>query len=210
MTRTERLDAFTDAAFAFAISLMVIGGEGVPKTYDALLSALAEIPSFAFGFAVMAMFWWTHVRWRKARGEGGVLSVLLTLLLLFLTLVYVQPLRAMAVATGKFFTGYGSTFGGDLLGLFGIYGTGFVLMALTVAALWLDAARDAPAGSQARKSSNGEVAIWLVLALTGIVSVVLSLTRWGQWSAMVYMTTPVTIFLLVRYWDWGEDEQQQA
>ena len=91
---TSRLDNFTDAAFAFAVSLLVIGGARAPEDFDALVSALGDLPAFAFGFAVMAMFWLGHVRWRRLRGDGDWLSILLTLMLVFLTLVYVQPLRA--------------------------------------------------------------------------------------------------------------------
>jgi uncharacterized membrane protein len=54
---TERIDNFTDAAFAFAVSLLVIGGARAPDNFDALLLSLGDIPAFAFGFALMAMFW---------------------------------------------------------------------------------------------------------------------------------------------------------
>ena len=69
---TERLDNFTDAAFAFAISLLVIGGAGAPANFEALQAALGDVPAYAFGFAVIAMFWSGHVRWRALRGEGEV------------------------------------------------------------------------------------------------------------------------------------------
>ena len=78
---TERIDNFTDAAFAFAVSLLVIGGARAPENFDALLLSLGDIPAFAFGFALMAMFWLGHVRWRRLRGNGDFLSTLLTLVL---------------------------------------------------------------------------------------------------------------------------------
>jgi hypothetical protein len=52
----NRVDAFTDAAFAFAVSLLVIRGAGAPANFSELVRALADIPAFAFGFAVVAMF----------------------------------------------------------------------------------------------------------------------------------------------------------
>ena len=54
---TSRLDNFTDAAFAFAVSLLVIGGAGAPVDFDRLVLALGDIPASAFGFAVVVMFW---------------------------------------------------------------------------------------------------------------------------------------------------------
>lgn len=199
---TARLDNFTDAAFAFAVSLMVIGGAGAPDNFDALVGALGDLPAFAFGFAVMTMFWLSHVRWRKVRGEGDWLSTLLTLVLIFLTLVYVQPLRAMASATGLWFTGHGRMFGGSLAGLFAVYGTGFVAMSLTMVALWSDPLRDPALTQEGRGNAQGERGIWLILAATGLASILMSMTAYGKWAAMLYGTLPLTIGLFVWRHDW--------
>lgn len=199
---TGRLDNFTDAAFAFAVSLMVIGGARAPEDFEELVRSLGDIPAFAFGFAVMAMFWMSHVRWRKIRGEGDWLAALLTLVLVFLTLVYVQPLRAMASATGLWFTGHGRMFGGTLSGLFAVYGTGFVAMSLTMAALWTEPLRDAALAGGDRSSAKGERGIWLINAATGLASILFTLTPYGKWAAMLYMTLPLTVGLFVWRHDW--------
>ena len=199
---TGRLDNFTDAAFAFAVTLLVIGGAGAPQDFAQLSNALRDIPAFAFGFAVVVLFWIGHLRWRRLRGDGDSLSTLLTLLLIFLMLLYIQPLRGMAVATGKWFTGQGRDFGGSLPGLFAVYGTGFVAMALTMAALFTDALRNPALTREDRANAKGERAIWLILAGTGIFSILVSLTPWGVWAAMLYMTLPITIGLFTWRYDW--------
>jgi len=199
---TERLDNFTDAAFAFAVSLLVIGGARAPETFEALVGSLGDIPAFAFGFAVMAMFWRGHVSWRKLRGEGDWLATLLTLLLIFLTLIYVQPLRAMASATGLWFTGHGKMFGGSLSGLFAVYGTGFVAMSLTMSALFAEALRGDHLSAEARGNARGERGIWLILAITGLASILMSFTRYGVWAAMLYATLPLTIAWFSMRHDW--------
>ncbi|HVF36949.1 MAG TPA: TMEM175 family protein [Sphingomicrobium sp.] len=200
---TSRLDNFTDAAFAFAVSLLVIGGARAPTNFDELAGALGDLPAFAFGFAVMAMFWLGHVRWRRARGDGDWLSTLLTLTLVFLTLVYVQPLRGMAAATGLFFTGHGREFGGSLPGLFAVYGTGFVAMSLVTAGLWIDALRDRDLDAGGRANAKGELGIWLIMAATGTASILTSLTHFGILAAMIYATLPITIglFSALHQWD---------
>ncbi len=200
--RTARIDNFTDAAFAFAISLMVIGGTGAPETFDALIRSLGDIPAFLFGFAVMAMFWLGHVRWRRLRGEGDTFSTVLTLVLIFLTLIYVQPLRAMASATGLFFTGQGKMFGGSLPGLFAVYGTGFVAMAATMVALYWESLRSAEMSGADRAEARGERGIWVILAATGMASILMSMTRYGVWAAMLYATLPITIGIYSRFHDW--------
>jgi uncharacterized membrane protein len=199
---TSRLDNFTDAAFAFAVSLLVIGGARAPDNFGALLGALGDIPAFAFGFAVMAMFWLGHVRWRRLRGDGDWLSVLLTLVLVFLTLVYVQPLRGMAAATGLWFTGHGTMFGGSLPGLFAVYGTGFVAMSLTMAGLWAEALRRGHLDASGRANAKGERGIWLIMAVTGIASILVSMTRYGVFAAMLYATLPISIFWFTSRHDW--------
>ena len=199
---SERLDNFTDAAFAFAVSLMVIGGAGAPQDFADLIRSLGDVPAFAFGFAVMAMFWLSHVRWRTMRGKGDWLATLLTLVLIFLTLVYVQPLRAMASAVGLWFTGQGRMFGGSLSDLFAVYGTGFVAMSLTMAALWSEPLRDLALTAEHRGNAKGERGIWLINAMTGLASILVSLTAYGKWAAMLYMSLPLTISLFVWRHDW--------
>lgn len=199
---TNRLDNFTDAAFAFAVTLLIIGGSNSPDTSDALLAALGDLPAFAFGFAIIVMFWISHVRWRAMRGDGDAWSVVLTLLLVFLVLIYVQPLRGMAAATSAWFVGQGRGFGGEVQTLFTIYGTGFVAMSLVTAALFADALRDPDLTARQRANARGDRVIWLILAVTGTISVLLSLTRFGMWAAMVYATLPLTIGLVAWRHDW--------
>ena len=204
---SSRLDAFTDAAFAFAVSLLVIGGARAPEDFEQLITALGDLPAFAFGFAVMTMFWMSHVRWRRIRGDGDWRSTLLTLALVFLTLGYVQPLRSMAAATGLWFTGHGQMFGGSLTGLFAVYGTGFVLMSLTMAALWSEALSDRELTAEQRGNVRGERGIWIILAATGLASVLVSTTRFGVWAAMLYATLPVTIGLFTWRHDWNGERE---
>lgn len=196
-----RLDNFTDAAFAFAVTLLIIGGGSSIGDSDALLVALGDLPAFAFGFAIITMFWVAHVRWRAMRGEGDAIGVGLTLLLVFLILIYVQPLRAMAAATSQWFTGQGTGFSGDVATLFTIYGTGFVAMSATTAALFADALRGDLTPRQ-RGSALGDRAIWVILAVTGLVSILVSFTSFGEMAAMIYATLPLTIGLFSWRHDW--------
>ncbi len=204
-----RLDNFTDAAFAFAVSLLVIGGAGAPSDFNALVRALGDIPAFAFGFAIVVLFWYAHVRWRRLRGEGDWRSLCLTLLLVFLVLIYIQPLRAMAAATSVYFTGQGGGFRGNLSGLFAVYGTGFVLMSLTLAGLFAEACRNGGLDRAARAQAKGEIGIWLILAGTGIASILLSLTRFGGIAAFAYSTLPLTIGLFSMRYDWTGGEAEE-
>lgn len=199
-----RLDNFTDAAFAFAVTLLVIGGSEAPTSTAMLAAAVAEVPAFAIGFAIIAMFWFAHVRWRGFRGEGDALSTLLSVLLVFLVLIYVQPLRAMARSFSTFLGGGGTPFTGDVGDLFLVYGAGFVAMAATTAGLFLEARRNPALDEERRWALRGEWYIWLILALTGLVSV--AMTRFEaseDFAPAVYATLPLTIGLFVWRYFWA-------
>lgn len=201
---TSRLDAFTDAAFAFAVTLLVIGGSAPPTSVAMLEAAMAEVPAFAIGFAIIAMFWFAHVRWRHCRGEGGWLSMVLSVLLIFLVLVYVQPLRAMARALSTYLGGSGTPFEGGVADLFFVYGLGFVAMAATTAGLFVEAMRSADLDPDMRVSVKGEAMIWLILVATGTVSILLTFFRaTANLAPMVYATLPISIGLFTWRFDWG-------
>jgi uncharacterized membrane protein len=201
--QTSRLDNFTDAAFAFAVTLLVIGGTEAPTSVAMLSAAVAEVPAFAIGFAVIAMFWFAHVRWRRYRGAGDWLSAMLTVLLVFLVLVYVQPLRAMARSLSTFLGGTGTPFSGDVGDLFLIYGAGFVAMALTTMCLFAEARRNPELPAEEARAARGETWIWLILVVTGLISIALcAFEATDEVAPLVYATLPITIGLFVWRYDW--------
>jgi hypothetical protein len=75
-------------------------------------------------------------------------------------------------------------------------------MALTVAALYAEALRNAGLNREGRAGAKGEVVIWLILAGTGLVSILVSLTEFGAFAAFAYSTLPLTIGLFAARYDW--------
>ncbi|MDQ2701254.1 MAG: TMEM175 family protein [Pseudomonadota bacterium] len=53
-----RIETFVDAAFAFAVTLLVISFDAIPDSAQALVQALKGVPAFAASFALLAMLWW--------------------------------------------------------------------------------------------------------------------------------------------------------
>jgi len=95
VTRTE---AFVDAAFAFAITLMAVAGESIPNSVEALIDAMKGVPAFALAFALIVRFWSAHANWSRAYGLDDRVSVRLSLLLVMLLLVFVYPVRMVFAA----------------------------------------------------------------------------------------------------------------
>ena len=56
-----RLETFADAAFAFAVTLLVVGGgDFIPATFDEMIQAMKQVPAFAASFANIMLFWYAH------------------------------------------------------------------------------------------------------------------------------------------------------
>lgn len=63
-----RVETFTDAAFAFAVTLLVISIDQVPRSYPEMVRALEGLPAFGFSFALIMLFWHAHWAWSRRSG----------------------------------------------------------------------------------------------------------------------------------------------
>jgi uncharacterized membrane protein len=178
--QVTRLEAFVDAAFAFAVTLLVISIDAVPDSLEALLLALRGIPAFAFGFALIALFWYLHARWSRRYGMDDVYSNLLGLLLVFLVLVYVYPLKLLSGLMFASFTGHWLpspielTSYEDLRAVFVVYGLAFCTLAACVSELYAHALRRRRQLQLEREEAAqtaGDVAVWRLAVLIGLLSV---------------------------------------
>jgi uncharacterized membrane protein len=93
MTRSE---TFTDAAFAVAVTLLVISVDAMPTSFQDLADALRGVPAFAMSFTVLLVFWHGHWQWSRRYGLEDRSSIVLSAALVFVALVYVYPLKYVA------------------------------------------------------------------------------------------------------------------
>src|SRR6266550_8244438 len=87
-----RLEAFSDAVFAFALTLLVVSLE-VPKTFADLMETMRGFVAFGVCFAILAMIWNTHYIYSRRFGLEDSFVRFLTCLMLFVVLLYVYPLK---------------------------------------------------------------------------------------------------------------------
>lgn len=179
----NRLDAFVDAAFAFAVTLLVIATAAPPATLDDLALALGRVPASACAFALIAVFWVGHKGFSRLTDRRDTLSNLLSLAIVFTVLVYVYPLRLLTESalfwmSGGRLPGLGIINSYDDLGsLYVLYGLGFAVLATLFALLFRNAVRRADAlgvTREGRAAARDYAEIWLILALVGVLSVVLA------------------------------------
>ena len=90
-----RLEGFVDSAFAFAVTLIVISVGHVPGDVPQMLQALRGLPTFAVCFLLISRFWAMHRFWGRHYDIEDATAVRLSLVLVFLVLIYVYPLRLL-------------------------------------------------------------------------------------------------------------------
>lgn len=179
-SRNTRLEAFVDAAFAFAVTLLVISADSTPDSSESLLQALKTLPSFAASFSMVALFWYAHVSWSRRYPLQTAPAVLMSLLLVFLVLVYVYPLRLLfgtffSWATGGWLPMPLRQFApGDVVFMYIVYGVAFSSMSACMAGLYAHAwRRRYPLGlhDDDAAAAAGEVATYLYFVFAGLLSV---------------------------------------
>lgn len=87
-----RLEGFTDAVFAFAVTLLVVSLE-VPKTFTELLMAMKGFVAFAICFAILVQLWYEHYIFSRRYGLQTLYTVFLNSVLIFVALFFVYPLK---------------------------------------------------------------------------------------------------------------------
>src|SRR5262249_51090775 len=90
----SRLEGFTDAVFAFAVTLLVVSLE-VPHTFAELVTAMKGFIAFALCFTILIQTWYYHYKFSRRYGLQTPYAISLTAVLIFVVLFYVYPLKFM-------------------------------------------------------------------------------------------------------------------
>ena len=190
-----RVEAFSDAVFAFALTLLVVSLD-VPRTYDELMRLMAGFVPFACSFALLAWLWYEHNVFFRRYGLQDPVTVTLNAVLLFVVLFYVYPLKFLFTAFFSYFLpGLEMNLvlqPWQLGNIFAIYGGGFVVIFLMFGPLYLRAYRRrhelglTPLEVFDTRAAGGE---HLVSASIGAVSTLIALVvpfPWVVSSGFVY------------------------
>src|SRR5215207_2388092 len=138
-----RLEGFSDAVFAFAVTLLVVSLE-VPKTFDELLTTMPGFLAFALCFYLLLIVWYDHYKYFRRYGLNDTPTLWLNSTLLFIMLMYVYPLKFLFTLLMSELFDYADTETIELSQfplLMVIYGAGFVAVQAVFVIMYLRAYR---------------------------------------------------------------------
>src|SRR5437879_12975659 len=90
-----RLETFIDAAFAFAISMLVIAAQQIPDNIQTLLAAFKNVPTFVCSIAVLGIFWRGHWLWSRRSGLEEGASILISWAMIVTIRIFLYPFKAI-------------------------------------------------------------------------------------------------------------------
>ena len=142
-----RLEVFIDAAFAFAVTMLVISFDSIPRSYDEVMLAVKSIPAFIVAVAQLVWIWHTHNVWSRRFGLDTNYTVFISSTLLIVVLIYVYPMRIMAGGMFAWLTSdylpsnFDSITFDELRDMFVFLGIGFIALSAVFVQMYRYAAR---------------------------------------------------------------------
>jgi len=180
-----RLEVFIDAAFAFAVTMLVISFDNIPRSYDEVMLAIKSIPAFIFAVAQLVWIWHTHNTWSRRFGLDTAYTVFISTALLIVVLIYVYPMRIMAGGMFAWITNdylpsnFTSITLDELRHMFIFLGLGFIALSLVFVQMYRYAGRvklELLLNEYELFESRTRVVMWMGAAGIGLISVILAIT----------------------------------
>jgi Endosomal/lysosomal potassium channel TMEM175 len=201
-----RLETFIDAAFAFAISMLVIAAQQIPDNIQALLAAFKNVPTFVCSIAVLGIYWRGHWLWSRRYGLEDTVSILISWGLIVTILIFIYPLKAIFGAMWYLFSNgqVGQPFSlhtteSQARAIFVIYALGLVAISAEILLLNLRAwqlREPLRLSPLERVITCGELTGWSIPVGVGIVSLIFALilpAEQIQWSGWTYFSMIVLV-----------------
>jgi uncharacterized membrane protein len=213
-TEMTRLETFIDAAFAFAITMLVIAAQQIPDDIETLLAAFKNVPAFVASIVVIGIFWRGHWLWSRRFGLEDGLSILVSWAMIITILIYIYPLKALfssmwfSLSGGRVGHVLGPHSEMELRALFAVFALGFTAIALEMVLLNLRAwqlREPLRLNAQERAMTFHQVTGWSIPAAVGLISLVMALClpqAQIDWSGWIYFSMVILVPLHRAYFRW--------
>jgi uncharacterized membrane protein len=206
-----RLETFIDAAFAFAITMLVIAAQQIPDDVETLLAAFKNVPVFIASIIVLGIFWRGHWLWSRRYGLEDGISIFISWAMIVTILIYMYPLKTIfssmwfLLSNGRLGHALGPHSGSQTRALFAVFALGFTSIALEVVLLNLRAwqlRKPLRLNARERLVTLYEVTGWGIPVGIGISSFVLALILPRElidWSGWIYFSMAILVPLHAAY-----------
>ena len=173
---SNRIEAFSDAVFAFAATLLVVS-VGLEESSSVIKIDWRAFLGFSVSFFVLVSLWWLHYNFFRRTNymDGAVIA--LNAVLLFVTLYYVFPLKSLINSM----TGLQELSHDEVSSLFQLYSIGFLLIFLCLSLMYYRAFLKT-------KTSNLNQDLWFytrhfgIYVFVAVLSILLANLKLGtQW-----------------------------
>lgn len=201
-----RLETFSDAVFAFAVTLVIVSLE-VPKTFDELFETMKGFLSFGACFIILFLIWNSQNIFFRRFGITDAWTSALNGALLFLVLTYTYPLKFLfsLVFSGNVTINHGQRMAmisdAQVPTLMYVYDTGYALIYLLFYLMYKHAHRHAekleltPYEVFETKSQMYLNIINTMIGVLGIVITIILPQGFKGASGYTYMLIPVAYWL---------------
>ena len=130
----NRIEAFSDAVFAFAATLLVVS-VGYEESSSVIKVDWTAFIGFGISFFVLVAMWWLHYNFFRRTDYMDNWLIALNSILLFVVLYYVFPLKSLVNS----WLGSQRISWEDLATLFELYSFGFLLIFICFSLMYLRA-----------------------------------------------------------------------
>lgn len=189
-----RIETFVAASFGFAITMLIISLDDIPKDIEAFILAIKNVPSFVTSCAVIVLIWYKHADWSRRYGLEDAMTIFLSGALISIVLVFIYPLRLMmqglffVMTDGYFPLGIELNSWESLRTMFVFYGAGFLALTINFWALYAHALRQHQKLALSEFEHNftqRNVTDWLVSSVMSVLVIVV----------MVFVPTDYLIYI---------------